>query len=167
MWVRSLFAVLGALSIPSGSPTEPIDFSATSQVYFSSPSAHDTVTAVLSGADCLGAEFVVTIEQRGGRRFRRAIPMGEILPCDWYQREPDAGRWSAAHIVNRSVAPVRADERDCAGPRSIGCWTSPEFDRLRRANAPLVCFPSGSESGSCVAFDPESKSVVEAMRWAY
>jgi hypothetical protein len=54
-------------------------------------------------------------------------------------------------------------DRQCH-PKAIGCWVAPSFEKLQRLNAPLVCFVTGRESDSCVAYDPETKAVVEVRK---
>ena len=161
--VAALILMLAALRTARA---EVIDLSAQSDAYFSNPLKADRVAATLRGRSCADAVFSVTIESNGVRLFERTIPVARILSCEWFRRAPDEARWAAIHLVNSAIAPLRASDRHCSPSRAIGCVASPVLERLQRANVPLLCFATGSESSSCVSFDPEAKAVVEVWRYS-
>lgn len=143
-----------------------IDLSTQADVYFSSPSSPDHVSAILKGTSCSDAVFTFSVQRDGVQLFKREVPMSQILSCDWVVGQPDQAQWATLHILNGAVAVVRACDRGCSGPRPIGCWVAPIFERLQKANAPLMCFTTGSEASACVAYDPETHSVIEVRRYS-
>jgi hypothetical protein len=141
-----------------------IDLSAQADVFFSDPLRPDHFSATLKGNSCDDAEYTYTISRAGVELFRRVVPMAQIFQCDQVAHQSEETHWAALQILNGAVAAVRACDRGCGGPHAIGCWVAPNFERLQKADASLMCFATGSEASACVAYDPEAKAVVEVRR---
>ena len=143
-----------------------IDLSASSEVFLTDPSHADHLSATLKGHSCEDAVFTFTIRHEAVELFRREVPMAQIFQCDWVVHQPENAQWAVLHVLNGAVSLVRASDRGCFQLRPIGCWVSPSFDRLQKANAALMCFSTGSEASSCVAYDPEIKAITEVRRYS-
>jgi hypothetical protein len=166
--VSALLLVLaGVAPVAPVAATQPTSMNlvATSEVYFSSAEQTDRIVASVKGASCEDAIFEVSIRHQAAELFHWSNP---LIPqtCEWLKRAPDEAKWALKNMVNAAVGPVRAANRSCGPPQEIGCVASPILERLRRADVPLVCFTTGAESAKCVAFDPETKTVVEVWRYS-
>lgn len=164
--LSSLGVLVGLAVGGSSAEAAPIDLSTRADVYFSNPDSPDQVSATLTGASCDDAVFAYSVHRDGVRLFRRVVPMRDVLPCDWLARHPEQGHWAMLHVLNGAVSLVRASDRGCGGPRPTGCWAAPIFEGLQKANAPLMCFSTGTEASSCVGYDPDSQTVVEVRRYS-
>jgi hypothetical protein len=162
--LRAGSAMVAVLVVSSAAIVQVIDFSAHSYLYFSNTATLDRATAILKGRSCDDAVFSLTIQSGSAQLFHREIPMAQLISCDSASRNPEEAKWLATRAVDGAVNPKLVADLHCGDTRAIGCWSSPILERLRSANLQGLCFRTNAEDISCVAFDPESKNVVEVWR---
>lgn len=162
---RALLVLFAGVAPVVAAQAASINFEAASEVYFSSTTQRDRIIASVKGGACEDAIYEISIRSSGAELFHWSNP---LMPetCEWLKRAPDEAKWALQHMVNAAVGPVRAADRSCGPPREIGCVAAPILERLRRSDVPLVCFTTGTESAKCVAFDPETNTVVEVWRYS-
>jgi hypothetical protein len=160
-----VFAMLTLFVFASETAGQVCDAKAFSKVYFSDYNDVDTLEASINGATCDDAMFVLSIKNHASKQIHeRKIPVADLVPCGYMDANDERAQQSCVLMVNRAVSPVRIDELRCGKePSGGGCTEYPALSRLRRTNPSALCFFSGYERTTCVAYDSEAESVVEVF----
>ena len=140
-----------------------LDYSAESEVYFSSVASRDRIRATVAGTTCKDSTFHLTIESADGDElYHYDLPLTNLLPCDVREFPKEQVTKAATSIVSGAVSVVRTNSLGCEEWRSRGghgCWAHPELARIQRASNAAVCFNTTNDSRMCVAYDPQTKRV--------
>jgi hypothetical protein len=165
--VPSLLVLASAFS-PFADVEAPIDFATKAEVYFSRFDTTDTVGVTIHGKSCADAVFTVSITAHGGKEiYRKEIPLETFIPCEYAGQFPEATKMIPVRLVNSPLDAIDAGQLHCRclnPPCFGGCWEHPELPRLRKLHRPALCYPTTSESSTCVVFDPGEKTVVEVFK---
>ncbi len=144
----------------------------TQTVLFSQAQRLDTLSVRAAGPTCAQARITITLRRTTGAllwsewAYWSAVDSARfpdevtepVSPEDmartvesWVlvQQTSEAPAWPADIA---SLADLRIDEAQYATPLSRDA-----YERVRAANAPMICTPIGPEYGHCLVYDPETR----------
>ncbi|MBI3437200.1 MAG: hypothetical protein HY054_00830 [Proteobacteria bacterium] len=147
-----LLLLLLALSACAPRQTAQCDVSTRSNVAFTAPSAHDTVTTRAIGPSCAEAVALYAVREADGHLiWTWAGPLRQLYG-DGATREASEAflqQWARPTILTTNTAPTWA--RLAPGQTTLDRLT---YEDIRARNLPMLCHLSGTAREVCAFWEP-------------
>jgi hypothetical protein len=149
---QALIALLLVLAACTPRPAAQCDVSATRNVSFTTPQAHDTVTTRAIGPNCAEAVALYTVREADGHLvWTWAGPLRQLYGDGATHEATDAflQQWALASVVTTNTAPTWA--RLAPGQTTLDRLT---YEDIRARNLPMLCHLSGTAREVCAFWEP-------------